>query len=550
VTEKTRPAEPLDRWEVLALGAILAFAAAARFWGLSFGLPLVNARPDELLISDRAMSLIRQRTLDPEFFDYPSLYLYLTAALYLGYFAVGRLVGWFASLDAFVESWSTHWVPFFLIGRTVGAIAGTITVLATYGVGRRLFGRATGLLAAWFLSLAFLHVRDSHYATTDVLMTMLVMVAIGSIVRFWCDGRVRDAIRAGAWAGLATSTKYTAVALAMPILAAFALRAPRPRTFSLAAFRESGLVACGVVFGAALLITSPYLVLNWERALHDLRLVWASSKAGMTPPEMLGIGWTYHLRVSLWYGLGWPLFLAGAAGLVGLIRARGPVAIVLASFPLAFYALTGNSYNVFVRYMVPVVPFLCLTAAYAVWSVSERAARWAGRVPAVCWALLLGALALWPSVRSVVAFDALLTKRDSRLVAADWMLENVPPGSDIYQTGNPYGHVQLESSRPFRYRHWTWDGGSFRSTRPPWRRTAAWPEWIVVQQSPLPYSHIPVEVARRLRTEYTLVHFVRAVDATDTHNVYDLQDAFYLPFAGFVHVDRPGPNLFIYRRRR
>ncbi len=543
--------ESWRRWaEAGALGAVVALGATVRFWGLRFGLPLVNARPDELIISDRAITMIRNGTLNPEFFDYPSLYLYATAALYLGYFAVGRVAGWFPSFEAFVESWATHWVPFFLIGRTVGALSGTATIAVTFLVGRRLFGPRVGLVAAFFLALAFLHVRDSHYATTDVPMTMLVMTATLWIVRFWQDGRRRDGVTAALWAGLATSTKYNAVALVAPLLAAFALRMRGDPGFRLSALRTSGIFTSGVVFASALLLTSPYLVLDWGKALHDLGLVWASSEAGMTPPDMLGIGWTYHLRMSLWYGLGWPLLGAGLAGLLLLFATRRPAAVVLGAFPATFYVLTGNSYNVFVRYMVPMVPFLCLTAAVCVEWAAGRLARWVPRLPAGGWLVFVSALLVWPSARSVVAFDRLLTQRDSRLVAADWILVNVPPGSDIYQTGNPYGHVQLESSRPFRYRHWVWENGRFRSSRPPFVRTRDWPEWIVVQQSPLPYSHIPVEVARRLRTEYVLVHFVRAVDAEDVHNRYDLQDAFFAPFAGFVHVTRPGPNLLIYRRRR
>lgn len=548
---KTGNGTSVRRWaEIVAVAGVVAVAAAVRFWGLRFGLPLVNARPDELLISDRAIRFIRERTLDPDFFDYPSLYLYVTATLYLAYFLVGRLAGWFASLDAFVESWTTHWVPFFLIGRTVGAVSGTVTVLVTYWLGRRLFGGAVGLVGAFLLSLAFLHVRDSHYATTDVPMTLLVMVAMVWVVRLWQDGRRRDGLMAGLWAGLATSAKYNAVMLVVPVLAAFALRARGAKTFSVKALRDSGAMATGLVLAASFLFTSPYLVLNWEKALHDLRLVWGSSRAGMTPPDMLGIGWTYHLRVSLWYGLGWPLLGAGLAGLVVLFGTRWRAALLLASFPAAFYAVTGNSYNVFVRYMVPVVPFLCLSAAVFVTWLAERAFRRWRTVPARVWVAILSGLIVWPSARSVVAFDRLLIERDSRLVAADWMLANVPPGSDIYQTGNAYGHVQLESSRPFRYRHWVWEGGRFRSLRRPFVRTSEWPEWIVMHQSRLPYSHVPDEVARRLRTDYVLVHFVRAVGPDDVHNRYDLQDAFFLPIARFAHVSRPGPNIFIYRRRR
>ena len=76
----------------------------------------------------------------------------------------------------------------------------------------------TALAAAALLSLAFLHVRDSHFGVTDVPMTFLVLVAFLFIVRLSESGETRDLIAAGVAAGLATSTKYNAALIALPAL--------------------------------------------------------------------------------------------------------------------------------------------------------------------------------------------------------------------------------------------------------------------------------------------------------------------------------------------
>ena len=36
--------------------------------------------------------------------------------------------------------------------------------------------------------------------------------------------------------------------------------------------------------------------------------------------------------------------------------------------------------------------------------------------------------------------------------------------------------------------------------------------------------------------------------STGPRRVYDRQDAFFVPFAGFSGVERPGPNFTLYRR--
>src|SRR5262249_8223204 len=75
------------------------------------------------------------------------------------------------------------------------------------------------------------------------------------------------------------------------------------------------------------------------------------------------------------------------------------------------------------------------------------------------------------------------------------------------------------------------------------------PDWIIVQRSALPYSHIPDVVVNMLQSDYELIYAVNAADLTVRDNVYDIQDAFYLPYGGFTGVRRPGPNLEMYRRK-
>lgn len=532
----------------LTLAAIVLVAAAARFWGLQFGLPLVYARPDELMISDRAITFFREGSLNPEFFDYPSLYLYLSAGLYSVYLLCGLLAGWFDSLSSFIESWTTHWVPFFLIGRTVGAVTGTAAVLVVYAIGRRLFDTRTGLVAAAFLALAFLHVRDSHYATTDAPMVCLMMIAVLFIVRVHQEERTRDRVLAGVFAGLAMATKYNAFLLALPMAATVLFRmwdAPGAR---LEALRRSHVLHLLVPFGAAFLLATPYVLLDFGQFRHDIAGLSRLHTAGMTPPEMLGIGWKYHLIFSLRYGLGLPLLVTGLAGLAFLLARRPRIGVLLGTFPIAYYLVAGSGYTVYVRYMIPAVPYLCLTAAVLVCVVADYARR-LGRGALVGATVALAACVVWPSAESVWRFDRLLTERDSRLVAGDWALAHIPAGSTVYQAGAIYGHLQLESSQPFRYRYWTWDFGSFRISRRPFRWTNEWPDWIVVQESALPYSHVDPTIAAGLRRDYALEYFVRAADSSEPRNVYDVQDAFFLPFAGFEKVRRPGPNILIYRRR-
>ena len=528
------------------LPLVITVGLAVRLWGINFGLPHVLARPDELLILSAVIKM-HDGQPNPGFFDYPGLYMYLVAGLYAVYYGWGRIVGGPVDPAAFVKNFYDHWEPYFLIPRVAGAVLGAATIGLVYGIGRTVLSRNAALLASLFMSLAFLHVRDSHFATTDVPMTFFVMAAMLATVYVQKGRSRRDAWLAGALAGCAASTKYNAVFIVLPMALVELFHAWDQRRDWRAVLRETHIlrmaVAAIVVFG----LTNPYLFLDFSRAMNDLRALQASAAGGMTPPEMLGRGWTYHLPHSLRYGMGIPLLAAGLGGMV-LMALRAPrQAAILGVFPVVYYVVVGAGHNVFVRYMIPVVPFLCLFAGHAVGEAAAYLARvrWTSKEPLLAGALGIAVIA--PSAMRVARFDYLLAQDDNRLVAANWVHTQVPAGSLIFMSGNLYGRLQLERgpTRKYRYLDYDYRADTFTLDRRP---TTERPDWVVVQQSGIPYSHIAPRVVDLLAQEYQLVHRLTAADLTEP-NFYDIQDGFYAPFGSFKGVRRFGPNFSIYRRR-
>ena len=73
---------------------ILLLAALLRIWGLDFGLPNDRCRPDEYMISVVALGM-GNGDLNPHFFNYPTLFIYLCFICYGLYFVLGYAAGFF-----------------------------------------------------------------------------------------------------------------------------------------------------------------------------------------------------------------------------------------------------------------------------------------------------------------------------------------------------------------------------------------------------------------------------------------------------------------------
>ena len=73
------------------------------------------------------------------------------------------------------------------------------------------------------------------------------------------------------------------------------------------------------------------------------------------------------------------------------------------------------------------------------------------------------------------------------------------------------------------------------------------PEWIVMQDSPLPSGNQDILI-ELVKDRYELVSAFQAFSASGDL-VYDQQDMFFVPFSGFEHVVRPGPNFSVFKRK-
>jgi hypothetical protein len=429
--------------------------------------------------------------------------------------------------------------------RAVVASAGTLTIIVLFSMARRMGGTAIGLLAALFLAVSVLHVRDSHFAMTDVLMTLLSTASLALLLRA-LDADTSGRIRPSMWfaisgfvGGLATSTKYSAAALVAAVAAAqicwlvrFRSSPWRPQTWIPA-------IAFLTAFLGGFVAGTPYAVFDYRTFTTDVvfDLTHLSGGHGVD----LGRGWVYHLTTSLPYGIGIPVYLAAIAGIIPMARYYPQHAFVGGAFAAAFYGSIGSGQTVFFRYVLPLIPVLCLPAAVA----TTRAAAWLAARTGFRSLSVLRVLTLTTAGIALVNcawFDILLSRTDSRVLAAEWLAPRLKADDSLYDSGSAYTRLNLSQ---LRYQQWSFDAASASFGHP----GGETPNWLVLYESPLAsYTRMPQSLLELARSRYHLLHSVVATSPHPRWAVYDLQDAFFMPVSGFDEVRRPGPTVRIYRR--
>lgn len=527
--------------ERLILAGILIAGAAFRLWGLRFGLPYPEARPDETNVIVTALGML-YAGLNPHFFIWPALEFYVVAAIYRLGWEAGHLRSVYQlKFDMFKDA-AVHISPFALVPRALAVAAGVAALWLAFKLADRLFDRLTALTAAFFLSMAFVHIRDSHFGVTDVPMTAMALCAVLSIARaIERPTQLKRWIMAGVLCGLTASTKYNGgIVLAAGLAGGLLALTQNPREARSRILR--GVGALVLVTFVTFLGTNPFVVLDWPHFSEALQFDFnvLARGHGMASDR----GWIHHLRFSLWYGLGAPLLITSLLGIPLLIATSWKKAVVILTFPLLYYYTVGRGYSVFVRYIVPVVPYLCITAALMlVWAVRRFAS--AAAVPRVT-ALAAVVIAI-PSVVRAVAFDYLSTQADTRVLAQEWITSHVKPAEQLGQIPPVLIYPDFGVKKPENIVTFDLNQRAFRSTT----GATVMPDWIVVAISPLGvYTIGPEEVGTIATQDYVREVTIPATYGPERADWFDQQDLFFMPFSDFSMRERPGPEIQIYRRRR
>ncbi|HEX3243785.1 MAG TPA: glycosyltransferase family 39 protein [Chloroflexota bacterium] len=406
-------------WLVIAaLAGVFLTALAVRFWSLDWQLPFAF-HPDEGHYVWKAEEMFREGTLNPRYFRNPSLFTYTI----LGELKIGEAAG---AIQPRAEGGpGLFQAPsiYMYLGRATSALLGGISVLVVYGLGRELVSASTGLLAALFLAMNFLHVRDSHFATNDVPAVALALVSVWLSARSLDRPSVSGFLWAGLFGGLATSAKYSMGLYLLPLALAWLLS--RPAGWSMSQ-RVLAAVLAGVASGVGFLAGTPYSLLTWDKFKADFFVQMRLGGEGWEGQSSASVPQLY--LDTLLTGVGWPLMALAAIGIVLALKRDWRLTLLLLSFPLGYGLFMARQQLFFARFALPLAPFFAIFGAYAVMELGRRLSDFRAR--AIVTVGLVAAV-LIPAVGQIATHNLLIARPDTRVEAFDWLRSSVPSKSKL-----------------------------------------------------------------------------------------------------------------------
>jgi hypothetical protein len=398
----------------LALAAILAGGLALRLYGLDHGLPFVFDSDESQHFVPYAVEMFGG-SFNPHYFQNPTTYTYLV-----------HVALWLRGFDDIARQYVVDPSDIYETARVVAVALSLLGVGAVYAVGRRLWGTFEGVAAAAVLAFAFLPVAYSRFALTDVGVLAPVAVATYAAVKIHDEGAWRHYVIAGLAFGFTVAFKYTAGLVLVPLLVATASRARREeRPLRHAAL---GTALIGGIAVVVFFLTNPYFVLNLDEAATELES--QREAARVLKPGQGEENLFEFYGSSLTWGLGWGALVAAVAGAVWQFRRDRWRAFLLVLFPvLMIVYLSADAELFYARWLLPSYPVLALLAGVAIAALARSLSSRPGVRAAVVAALIAAAIA--QPVVADLHTGSVLRRADTRELARDYMLEQLPSGTRI-----------------------------------------------------------------------------------------------------------------------
>ena len=477
---------------------------------------------------------------NPHFFVYPTLHIYLAAALYYLYYLCSSdlSLAQFVAYHFFVDG-----AALLDLCRSFNTVLSAVTAVVIALTGARLYGFGIGLTAGLFYTVLPLSVRFAHLATTDTPALLWIAFSLYFAVRLAERGRLSDAIFAGACVGLAGATKYPAALAGIPVATACLLYRPE--------LRQGGLWAAAATAAGVFALTSPYFFLDIKAAWADLTLMGTVHFASVEAKAEMS-SWRYYLQVALRHGSGGIGLAALAVGVAWRPFVRRRAEWVVVALFAVFFPLLLMAESAFMRYALPLAPAVALL--------------WARLMVGRCWqmalflAVALGVEPLYASLQT----RRLMTGDDTREQVERRLQLEAPSGVWLKHLPNFAGKISvLDADRIYSHQRRFLQSYDLKDLR------RAYFELSMRRDLPLLYvtpdvsalaSDVDSEV---VDTVYVLWYQDPVIDAITADDeallarcawsadyravragaVYEAVDWMFLPIGGFSGVQRTGPHI-------
>ena len=308
------------------------------------------------------------------------------------------------------------------VGRCLSIFFDLVTVLFVWKTAKLLFKEEKiALFSSLLYTLSFFPIQNSHFFVVDVPLTTFTTILVYLLVGFLKTPSLKKIIPIGIIFAAMMATKVTAIIFLPLLVVTIALKTIKKFKQSLIYFS-----ILFMVFFVSHYIFMPYAYIANEKFIADTtEQIKMNSNPYVFPYTLQYVGslpYLYHLKNIFLWGLGPVISLLSLLGIMNIKsfidKKNKKYFFLFIGFYLLYFLVVGRSAVKFMRYMLPLYPFLVILAGYGLYKVKElhKALGYIVVTLALFWSFMFIYIYSYPH---------------TRIEATAWIYNNIPAGSTI-----------------------------------------------------------------------------------------------------------------------
>ena len=397
---------------------------------------------------------------NPGYFLHGSLHMHLVTLIYICFFLVGKIIGFFASRIYFLTFFLNDGTLFFFLSRFVSAFFNLGSVYLTYRIGSGLWGKKAGIAAAFIFAAIPMSLQMARDTSGYSATVFFILLSVIFFLKLFQSLNFSSIILSALAFGLAISSDYYALIL-IPVYAAVLVWLILKQEK-----RAMLFYSIPIFFLLAFLVylaINPYMLFNSEAFWREI-----SSQAKAAVFSEHGHRYSYLSYLKL---LTRPAYIFPSMffilGCFYILRKKDLEGIIIMSVALINIVLFSLSKVQLPYYIYPAMPFLALVSAKAVKELVDTYKIGPVKIVLITLAFVLLCCS---------DYRPRLYNRQAQM-AKDWFVKNIPQGSKLLVDPTTIYFAQTRLSQIIRdkdlyqevlgryikehpeedYRIWTWN---------------------------------------------------------------------------------------------
>ncbi|HRN95968.1 MAG TPA: glycosyltransferase family 39 protein [Candidatus Levybacteria bacterium] len=238
---------------LLILGTLL------RFYNLNWGAPYYF-HPDERNIASAIDQLHFPDNLNPKFFAYGSIPIYIT-------YSIGIVINSILSItDSVKDIFDVSFEQAILIGRFFSATLSVGTILLLYKTARMFVSQRFSLLAAFLATCSVGLIQYAHFGTFEMYLTFFSLLLLYVLIKYQQSHFFKYFLYSIFIIGILTAIKISSLILfPLPLLLAFNIALKKRYRIRKMIFIPLSKSIISILFvGAIFVVTNPFVLLDFQ----------------------------------------------------------------------------------------------------------------------------------------------------------------------------------------------------------------------------------------------------------------------------------------------